>query len=298
VFDYLDPLKFLNDIFEWRKRFAPDFSYSAWSEEAGFRSRTYVRLMLLGKRQITDGSIHLLTKALKLRGSEADYFASLVRFSQAKSLDERESHLKVLRAILKSSRSSRVVHEKYQFLSSYLVPRVQVMLMLPDFTATVANLASHLKVHEGKVSEILETLASLRLAEPKTQPDGNVVWSAKLESLEVEDRSANAAIQSFHSRSLDEAKEALSLPVETRNFQAIALALTDEQYKELSAELVAFLDGALQRHKPVAGKTKKVYQLNANLIPVTPSLRSPVSTDESAPEVTHEDDQIFEGDPK
>jgi uncharacterized protein (TIGR02147 family) len=292
VFDYLDPLKFLGDTFEWRKRFEPEFSYSAWSEQAGFRSRTYVRLMLLGKRQITDGSIHLLSRALKLKNQEAEYFATLVRFSQAKSLDEREAHLRSIQSLLKNANSNRRVHDKYQFLSSHLVPRVQVMLMLPDFRATVENLAREIKASEAKIREIVETLHSLGLASVKRNTNGEEVWSAKHEPIEVEDRFANVAIQSYHAKSLDEAKEALELPPEVRNFQALTLALTEEQYQQLSKELIEFLDAAAARFKPVEGQMKRIYQMNSHLIPLTRPLRAETRVSDEAP------DQMNQGEKK
>lgn len=51
ISDYLDYRKFMLDSYNFKKKSTKKFSYSRWAEKAGFKSRSFLRLVMLGDRK-------------------------------------------------------------------------------------------------------------------------------------------------------------------------------------------------------------------------------------------------------
>jgi uncharacterized protein (TIGR02147 family) len=89
VFDYLDYRVFLNAFYRERKRLNPSYSYRVFSNTARIRSPNYLKLVIDGKRRITERSLDAFVLGVRLLGPEADYFRNLVRSEEAPDPQER-----------------------------------------------------------------------------------------------------------------------------------------------------------------------------------------------------------------
>ncbi|MBN21710.1 MAG: hypothetical protein CL678_10525 [Bdellovibrionaceae bacterium] len=67
VLQYVDVHEFLKDVYQFRKNKELDFSYLTWSKELGFKSRTFLQLVVTGKRKITDKSLSSFITGLSLK---------------------------------------------------------------------------------------------------------------------------------------------------------------------------------------------------------------------------------------
>ncbi|MBO9668017.1 MAG: DUF4423 domain-containing protein [Bdellovibrio sp.] len=54
VFEYLDAYQYLQDYYAFRKKLDAGFSYESWAVELNFNSRSFLRMMIYGKKKLTD----------------------------------------------------------------------------------------------------------------------------------------------------------------------------------------------------------------------------------------------------
>lgn len=278
IWDFADPVAFLRAYYEQRKSQSSGFSYGQWAVELGLKSRSFLRLVLVGQRSLTADVAELIVKSLKFNQNEAKYFIELLALSKAGTLKEKEQHSRELAKLHQKfamkDQSLLEISKKdlFDFLSSYKIPRLQVLLTLNDIEKTSENLAKLLGDKPAVVQDHLEVLRKLGLAEQR--PD--LSWVAKKAQIGTSDLLGNIALQSFHRKSLEEAIEAINLPQESRRFQSLVLPMTEEEFKTLHQELRTHLEHCLAKLESSEGHNKRVYQINLNMIPVT----SPILRDE------------------
>jgi uncharacterized protein (TIGR02147 family) len=274
IWGYADPIGYLKAYYDLRKQNEQSFSYAVWAEELGLKSRSFLRLVLVGKRNLTEDVAELITKSLKLSQTEARYFSHMVGLSRAATLEQKEHHSRELSKLHTkfSLRSHEILEiskkDIFDFLSSYKMPRLQVLLTLEDIEKTESRLASLLGTKESEVKQQLEILQKLGLA----TKDDNGQWQAQESQLMAPDELGNIALQSFHKKSLEEAIEAINLPKETRRFQSLVTPLTEEQMQQVHNNLRTCFEQTLASFDSNSGHGKKVYQINLNMIPVTGSI--------------------------
>ncbi len=87
IFDYLDYREYLNAMFLFRKKKDLSFSHRMFALKAGFKSSGFLKLVIDGKRNLTEDSIFKIAKAFELRENEYEYFKSLVYFNQSEEIE-------------------------------------------------------------------------------------------------------------------------------------------------------------------------------------------------------------------
>lgn len=279
VWDYFDPVSFLRDTYQFRKDTQVGISYASWALQLNIKSRSFIRLVLIGKRALTVSVAELFAENLNLTGPEKNYFLNLVRLQRSQKLADRELHSREvarLRHRYGSPSTSTVdLSSKHYFdyFSSYKIPRLRVLLTIPELVKTPETLAELLKVKVSDCMQYLETLANLGLAETTdTMITAKSNWSATTGNLRSPDSLGNVALQSYHRQSLQESIEAIKLPADIRNYQSLLLTLSPDQYELLKQELHQTLRDVLSRYSGFSAEDQKIYQINLNLIPVTESI--------------------------
>jgi uncharacterized protein (TIGR02147 family) len=272
ICDFLDYREYLKCIYEWRKQSSSGFSYSLWADELGFKSRSFIRLIVTGKRAMTSNTVLQFLRSLKLKQTEADYFELLVKFNQSIDHHARKHYEKQILKF-RSTRLSRSgmhsdVLDHYRFLSSYLGPRIQVLLSLDDIEKTSQHFASLLGTKVQAVEEILETLERIGMAE-KVPTERSFEWKSTTGTFEVRDHLGDVALQSFHRKSLEEAIMAMDTDTSLRKYQSIIVPLSSDEFSEVNQQLYSDLMAVLEKYKSDEGSGRRLYQINLNLIPTT-----------------------------
>src|SRR5690349_7504160 len=89
VYDFLDYRAYLRAFYEAEKARRPSFSHRLFSRVAGLRSPNFLKLVMDGERNLGDESIPKFVKGLGLGAEEAEFFADLVKFTQAEGVAEK-----------------------------------------------------------------------------------------------------------------------------------------------------------------------------------------------------------------
>ena len=96
IFQYSDARKFLKDLLEEKKKENRQFSHRAVLQKMGVSSTGFLANVLSGRKNLTPEQVLKLGPILKLKAAESRYFECLVLFTQAKSLEDRNTQLKRL----------------------------------------------------------------------------------------------------------------------------------------------------------------------------------------------------------
>ena len=276
---FLDVREYLKSYYHWRKAEAPGFSYAEWASELEISSRSYLRLVIMGKRSLTDRLVPKFVKALSLSKSDAEYFMLLVRFQTAVTLDTKEqAWQKILAQRVRSEDFLRVIDEQ-RFLSNPATPRLQTLLSLEGFEKTADNLSSILNLSLSETTSCLEVLERLGFATAQDCPTAKV-WSTRTHFFEVPSKLGSFALQSFHKKSLADAQLALAQDPRVRDFQSLLTVLDEATYTRVTEMIKACLKSILmQAHadtqQSIEPKSLRVYQINTNLFPVSDPILQP-----------------------
>lgn len=83
VSDYINVFQFLQDHYAYRKRTETQFSYSIWAQELGFKNKSYIRFVTLGKRPISPKLLENLKVNLSLDNHEKKFSKFFVIIAKA-----------------------------------------------------------------------------------------------------------------------------------------------------------------------------------------------------------------------
>lgn len=275
--DYIEYRSYLGDIWQWTKN-NEGISYAQFSARAGFRSRSFLRLVIAGKRQLTLDSIRKISIGFHFSREEAELFETLVLFNQASDLESRQSHWEKYVKRTKDRRPAmNVIHDSYSYMARFSIPVLHALLGNTDISHESEDLAKMLGVSVSQAEDSLQTLQRMGLIHKQ-----NEKWQKVYESSITTDHVPSVAIQTFHNNMLERAQKSLELPVAERNFQTLMTALNQEQYLALTERIKLFLDEIQsQELKPSATGQERLYAININSIPISTDFIRPEACQKS-----------------
>ena len=89
IFKYMNFRDFLLAFYNEKKASNPAFSYQIFANKAGFKSKSFIKLVIDGKKNLSPESTAKINKVLKLKDKSFSYFEDLIAFNQAESLEMR-----------------------------------------------------------------------------------------------------------------------------------------------------------------------------------------------------------------
>ncbi|CAN5677902.1 hypothetical protein BH10BDE1_BH10BDE1_17130 [soil metagenome] len=277
---YTDFRQFLKDVYAHRREHEStgirSYSYSAFSAAADIKSPNYLKLIIEGRRNLSDDMIVRFARALRLQKFEMDEFHALVHYGQATEPIERNQYLKELADI----RARRA------FATGELSP--QAWEKIPSWMGWVLYAMTDQKNVSFEADELY------RLMRAKTSPEDvrgemkRLVANGDLKQA-VSD---TGAIRYSKGRDLIDAPQ--ELPVEMirklqaeliylgieslfrdspkeREFGAMTIAMTQSEFEQVRFELRQTrkrIQKDLKMNRE-AGQGERVYQMNIQLFPVT-----------------------------
>jgi uncharacterized protein (TIGR02147 family) len=261
---YLNCYQYLQDAYQARKSQETDFSYDVWAKELGASTKSYVRMMVLGKRPINEKMTQMFAQTLGFDAVEKEYFVDLVHYTQSKSHEQKKLFGRKLISGLKDNFEQQQVLAHFDFLSNPLLPKLQVALSFTDLDQAVDKLALLLAVEEAEILGGIAKLEELKLI-GKTGEKYRPIKS----SFKISDNFGDIGLETFYSRSLEDAQKAISLPKEERRFKTLLLPLNEGEFcsfidnmNSFSREQLTFFD-----KDELAGR--RIYQVHLNIIPVS-----------------------------
>ena len=274
---YTDFRKYLEDFYLWRveetKNDIRPYNYAQFSAAADIKSPAYLKLIIEGQRNLSAIMIQKFARAMGHSKDETEEFGLLVLYGQAQDPLERNRHLKALseyrvRQQLKTGELKADVWEKVPGWLTWVIYAMADQNGVEFEAAALKELMKN-KPSLEDVRKSLERLTSS--GELQRDPaTGKMVKGREL-MVGVENVPV-ALVRKLQAELIYLGLESLfqDSPLD-REFGALTLALTEEEFEHLKFELrhlrkKLFKDIAANR-KQVKGD--RVFQLNIQLFPVS-----------------------------
>jgi uncharacterized protein (TIGR02147 family) len=266
IYNYTDFREYLKDFYNYKKT-QGYFTHATFAERAGFKSRSYLRLVLTGKRNLSQDAIVKFIHGLELNKQEVKAFTALVSFNQASTTDSRKFYWEAFIQLQPQSDKLERVIDEYKFISQNIHPALMVVLRQKHIKKDIETLAQIFEVKKDAIQECLNNLVELGFV--KRIGEDQYIASEVIIKSTTNVRSL--AIQTYHKNALQSASEKLSLPIEEREFQSNIIALGKEDFEFLRTKIRNFMyeiNDVFSKHRPTS---EKIYTLNLNLTPLTKS---------------------------
>lgn len=266
IFKYTDFREYLKDFYSWKKS-QGYFSHATFAERAGFKSRSFLRLAITGKRNLSSDAIVRFINGLELNKLEAQAFTSLVSFNQAATAESKKYYWEsFIQLQPKNEKLERVIDE-YKYISEYLHPVLMVLLRQKHIKKDIDTISQILETKREIIEDCLDNLVALGFI---TQLDENTYVASDV-IIKTTTNVRSLAIQNYHKNLLNKSIESLQLPIDEREFQSNIIALGKEEYDFLRTKVRNFMyeiNDMFSKHRKT---NEKIYALNLNLIPITKS---------------------------
>lgn len=268
VMEYLDLRLYLADYFAYRKNFDNGFSYEAWAQELGFKSRSYLRMIALGRKKATENFVEAFSCQVFDDERDKEYFHYLVLYSQAKRHRDRQLFGKKLVQILHRVNGQKEIESHYEFLADPCMSRLLVLLSFNDLERSPQQLSAILGRDEKYTKMALEKLEELGLAQRETAND-RPSWKSVNIKFKVSSKFGDLGLRAFHESSLAGAMDAISLPPAVRRYRSLLVPLSEEELDEFFQAMDAFANEILMKFQSDSYRQRRLFQFNANIYPVT-----------------------------
>lgn len=269
IFNYVDYREFLKDFFQAKKSANPHFSFQVFAIQAGFKSRSYIKLVMDGKKNITEDSIEKINKVLGLKESAFNYFKDLVAFNQARTLHLRNVYFEKLLSYNKRTVARNILLQQYEYFTQWYHSSIREIISEVDFEEDFEKLGNLLKprisARKAKASvTLLLKLGLIRKNGKKyKQTDALITTGDEVRSL---------AVQNFHLQNLMLAGDSISTCQSTeRDISCIIVGASDEGFAKIKAEIQAFRKKLLDLSKNDS-RYKRIYHVNFQLFPTSEML--------------------------
>ncbi|MFW5960602.1 MAG: TIGR02147 family protein [Chitinivibrionales bacterium] len=165
LFNYEDYRVFLRDFFDEQKKNKKFFSQRYFAQKAGFSSHSFCTFIINGKRNLSERSIDKMLRGLGLKGKQAVYFENLVRYNQAKSIQERDSYYKSLLKLRKQDDFYKLNKKQLSYYEKWYYPVIRELVCFTKWGNSYKELAEMVspKITEKEAQEAVETLEKIGL---------------------------------------------------------------------------------------------------------------------------------------
>jgi uncharacterized protein (TIGR02147 family) len=266
IFDFTDYRAYLAAHYTWQRSLGT-YSHRTFAQKAGLKSRSYMRLVLTGKRNLTPQSLAQFTRALEFKPSEANAFAALVNYNQARDFKTRKHYFDQFLRARPSGRKSHKIADVYQFLTRMAYPVVLSILNLPHIDHSFEHLSLMTGLKSQEIQEAIEVFLKLGVV---SLNEGKVTLLAPC--FDIDDSVPNVAMQSFHRNLLQKAVDHLEDKSRDYEYQAVIVALSLKEFQDVAARIRDWATEVNERYSSPHEAKTRICAVQMNLIPVTPEL--------------------------
>jgi uncharacterized protein (TIGR02147 family) len=268
LFDYFDYREYLHDYYQFHKKRNPAYSYRLFARKAKLGSPNYLKLVVDGKRRITDRTLFQFARGLGLNRDEEKYFRELVMYQEVSDPDSKELHLRSLLKYQEKQRTPTPLRaDRIKFLLDWHHAVIRELVATRDFKEDAVWLAKRLgnKITEAQAKESLELLERLQILQRNA--------SGKLEQREPlltsSDEVPSHVIRSLHRTYLRKAINSIfAVPIDKRELSGLVISIPQHRMKEVKEEIKEFRK-KLNRKYGLDRDGDEVFFIGLYLFPVT-----------------------------
>ncbi len=266
IFSYLNYRDFLRDYYLEKKANNAQFSYQSFANKAEFKSKSFLKLVIDGQKNLTGTSCSKMGRALGLNPKAFSYFEDLVAFNQAGSFKLRQFYFEKLASVNHRNPARLILQDQYEFYSKWYHNSLRELVAWHDFGEDYEALGKRLHpAIPGRLAyQSVRLLLKLGLIERKgnryVQKDCLITTGDEVQSL---------AVQNFHLQNLILAGDSLdAVPASQRDISCLVLGLSEKGFQTVKAEIQS-LRKRLLKIAEADAKPTRVYHVNFQYFPTT-----------------------------
>jgi uncharacterized protein (TIGR02147 family) len=268
LFDYFDYREFLHDYYLFHKRKNSAYSYRLFARKAKLGSPNYLKLVVDGKRRITDRTIFQFARGLGLSRDEEKYFRELVMYQEVSDPDSKELHLRSLLKYQEKQRTPTALKaDRIKYLLDWHHAVIRELVLSKDFKEDPIWIAKRLgnKITETQAKESLDLLVRLQILQRNAE--GRLEQREPL--LTSSEEVPSHVIRSLHRTYLRKAINSIfAVPVEKRELSGLVISIPSHRLREIKEELKEFRK-KLNRKYGLDRDGDDVFFVGLYLFPVT-----------------------------
>jgi uncharacterized protein (TIGR02147 family) len=277
VSNYLDYRKFLSDFYLYRRETSKNdlrpYNYAVFSAAANIKSPNYLKLIIEGRRNLSEDMIMKFAKAMGLNKETSEEFKILVLFGQTSDPAERNMHLKALneKRVDSKLKSGEIDQKTWDKIPSWISWILYSLIDQKDVKFDPESLRKVLR-EKASVDEIRTSLeAIIQTGEIVVDPATGEFKKAR-SLMESAEEVPVALVRKLQSELMYLGLESLFRDSATdREFGSATMALTKAEFEDLRFQLRKLRKEAQKNIgvKRLSSKGDRVYQLNLQLFPVS-----------------------------
>lgn len=257
---------YLRDFYEFRKSRQPSFSYRYFAQKAGIGSPNYLKLVIDGKRNLSQKSLLKFQSALGLKGRRPEFFENLVFFNQATTVSERNLYYGNILKMRARSGLRKLEEGQFQLFTDWRHIAIRELAALkgfrPDPHWVLRKLGKGFTAKQ--VEESLALLSDLgllkRTANGMAQSDVNITTSDEVRSL---------LVRNYHRQMMEKALTVLdTLPSSRRDISTITIPIHARDFVKVK-EQIQLMRKELLNLGADPGEGGEVVHINIQLFPLT-----------------------------
>ena len=275
--DYMNYRQFLADFYRFKRQSSKGslraYNYAVFSAAANIKSPNYLKMIIEGKRNLSEDMIGKFGKALGFMKDQTEEFRLLVHFTQATDPADRNMYLKKLseHRVAGKLKSGEIDRKTWEKVPNWVTWIIYAMVDQEGVSYDTAALKTILrgKASEDEIEQALQTL----LSSGELRRDEKTGELRKGRSLiESPEDVPVALVRKLQSQLMYLGLESLYQDQPTdREFGTLTMSLTKAEFEEIKFKLRQMRkslhkDNSIARMKE---KGERVYQLNIQLFPVT-----------------------------
>ena len=266
VFNYHDPVEFLNASLQAMQLKNPSFSMRSWAKQLELNHVAMLSMVLARKRTLLPTLSSRVTQQFRAVGkfteTEARYFDMLVLFANAKTPDEQNFYQGILSSLKPDQNFSTLGLDQLNVVAEWYHSAIIEMTFLKNFKPDLRWIRLKLgdSVNENQVKTAIERLLRLGLLEKKA--DGSLKKTSA--QLATPTDIPNKSLRKYHTEMIAKAATALETQtVEERDITSMTLSIDTQKIPEAKKMIRDFRRNLAKLIGDANGDA--VYQLNVQL---------------------------------
>jgi uncharacterized protein (TIGR02147 family) len=267
VYEYTNYRTFLKDFYLDKKEKKSSFSYQCFAQKAGFKSKASLANITTGRQSLSMSRIYEVARAAGLGKRETEYFDALVRFNEAKTVEEKEFHFARMRSLAQKSSAARLMDSQFEYYSTWYHCAIRELVTMADFKNDFAALAAAVEppITPAQARKSVELLVKLGML--RKSPAGKYFQTEKL--LSTGDEVKSLALQKYHQEHLRLATESINRHDRSmRDISSVTAGLSQQGLRQIKMEIQQFRKRLLDIIGADA-PAEAVYQIAFQLFPIS-----------------------------
>ncbi len=266
VFDYEDYHAFLKDWSDAKRKQRSSFSFQELANRAGLKSRSFLRKVSLGQKQLLHGAAVQLCEAMELPERESNFFLALVGFNNADRPKERDLYLRKMRKIKRPAKRRILSAQEFDFFEKWYIVVVWELVTYLPFGGDFQLLGKSINppISPDAARHALIVLLDLGLIEPFEDK-----YKQTDKVLHTRDELISKAITSYQKETILLAEKAIdSISASHRHISTLTMGL-DERRWQVAMTLIKDFRQQLIDLATEPAVSDSVYQFNIQAFPFT-----------------------------